>query len=218
MGEFFKGFPDIEGTKKFREDQNNKKFDKIETVEYDYQFHKLNGFGNKLKAFIILDNLMYKKNYSIIDKKFILTEHYFRYNNMKDEEKLHSNGQNKYLNSAGISITNKSGFQQIYIKNNFKYFCLQAQSMFIKKMFLHPDTQKLDLKCVQMVIEKIKELMTILKNNNLFFFSSSILVLVNVPEQDIKVRFIDFSYFPSNISKFDYCGSELFVELLENLK
>lgn len=218
MGELFKNFPDIQQTKKFRENQNDICLKYINKIEYDYKDHKINGFGNKLKAYIILENEMYQKNYSIIDKKFILTEHYFRYNNMKDEQKLHSNGQNRYLNSAGISITNKLGFQQIYIKNTFKYFCLQAQSMFIKKMFVNPDTGKLDLYCIQQVINKIKDLMSCLKNNNLFFFSSSILVLVNVPKQDIKVRFIDFSYFPSNVSKFDYCGSELFVELLENLK
>lgn len=188
----------------------------VDEAAFVYKMHKMHGFGKQMKAFIVLQNELYQKNYSALDMKFILTEQYFRYQQFSHQHRLHSGAKSQYLNLAGISLKGADGLQRIYLKNNFKYFCLDGQARFIRELFVDPSTGQVDPESVRTVRKGVAELLAVLQKRNLFFESSSVLLLVNVAERDVKVRFIDFSYFPSKFCKSNFRGIEVFLEMLKS--
>lgn len=208
----------MEGVWNFRNSAKASAVNGIREVAFDYKRHKIDGFGNQMKAFIVLQNELFEKNYSALDMKFILTEQYFRYGQFEHQNRLHSGKKTKYLNLAGISLKNSDGFQRIYLKNIFKYFCLDGQAKFIRKLFVDPFSGQINSEKIRLVCEQIRELVNALKKYDLYFESSSVLLLVNVAERDFKIRFIDFSYFPSKFCKSNFEGIELFLKMLKSFK
>lgn len=167
---------------------------------------------------MVLKNVLNSKNYSIFDIKCFLTEDYQRYQQFQDPDKLESNGQKNYLNFQGLSISNSKPERVFYTKNYIKYDDLKIQRLLLEKMFALNDFEnRIDENNVKKLRKKVLALGRVLREYQVSFESSSLLILYNSSKFKIKMKFLDFSYLPGKLQKTDLLGLDLMAKLLHQI-
>lgn len=177
-----------------------------------------NFYGDQMQGFMVLKNVLNSKSYSIFDIKCFLTEDYQRYQQFQDPDKLQSNGQKNYLNFQGMSISNPKPERVLYTKNYIKYDDLKIQRLLLEKMFAINDfDNKVDQSNVSKLRKKVMSLGRVLREYQVSFESSSLLILYNCSNFKIKMKFLDFSYLPGKLQKTDLLGLDLMAKLLHQI-
>lgn len=171
----------------------------------------------KYAPFLILQNLMETKQFSILDLKLILTEDYFRYALSPFANKLVSYGNKYYLNFQGMRLINRKQRQSFYTKNHIKYEDLGTQKQFIRKLFRNWKADSVDKETMIKVEKKTRRILELLKQYEVTFDSSSVLVLYDPFTRNFNVKFLDFSYLPNSANKSSFLGVEIFLKVLKEI-
>lgn len=215
-------FPSLDEIWKIRENKSDhikkKNFLKI----FDKKEYKAQGYGNGMSAFMIMENLYTRNDYCIIDSKCTTTEDIDRYQNFHHEEKLFSYGQNKYMNFQGLRIVNSFGIRRLYSKNLIKYESLDVQKHIVREIFRLPQEEqsknlKFDLVSIKKLIQYLEELLKILEFYQINFIGASVLIYYSSFAKEVKLNFLDFSYFPEKLKFEDIKGIVILVNILKQM-
>ena len=202
-----------------RETQNSSHIKTVEVVEFKLDNYKKFVYGNGIHAYMILNNLLTSMDFSMFDLKCIFPEDYSRYKKFNHPDKLYSYGKNKYFNFQGLRLVNPHGQKILYTKNYIKYEEVSIQKQFLRKMFSQSCTnmKNLDKESIKKLQDSFIQLRQKLKLYNINFESSSVMVYYNAVSRELKLKFLDFSYFPNPLEVHNLNGITLMINVLQEI-
>lgn len=215
-------FPSLEEIWKIREH----KYECIKKKEFLTNFnkkeYKAEGYGNGMNGYMLMENLLTRNDYCIIDSKCTTTEDIDRYQNFHHEEKLFSYGKNKYMNFQGLRIVNSFGIRRLFSKNLIKYESLDVQKQIVREVFRLPQEEqsknhKFDLVSIQKLIKELEELLKVLEYYQVNFIGASVLIYYSSFAKEIKLNFLDLSYFPEKLKFEDIKGIVIMIDVLKQI-
>ena len=215
-------FPDLDEIWKIREGKIDEVIKKEFITVFDKQDYKVNKYGDGILAFMIMENLLTRDDYSMFDVKCSVTEYTSRYTKFAHFGKLYSYGQNNYLNFQGLRIVNSFGIRRLYTKNLIKYESLEVQQEFIKEVFRLPqeeitENEVYDKGSIRKLINDLTKLLKTLEEYQINFYASSIMIYYSSYAKELKLKFLDFSYFPQKLKFGDIKGIIVFIDILNKM-
>lgn len=168
------------------------------------------------QPYLILENLFPDMSYSSYDTKLSLNNSNKSYNQLNENERRKLPKDSKILRSNGMIIKNKEG-EIVY--NSDKRLLFMSST--IEKRYLQTffsDQKKVDVDSIQICINEMKELLTILKEYEILFDHSSVFVIYSKLHKHCIVKYLDFSYLPRKLKNlYNFDGLEETIKVLNEI-